>query len=200
MSSPIPGENLYLYLAVSTVAISSVLFREERGRQKPVYYVSKVLKDAETRYTAAKKLAYALLITAKRLRPYFQAHSIHVLTDQPLKQILAKPGSSGRLVKWAVELSEYDLHYTPRTAIKGQVLADFLVEMQTPINLEETKEPEEMHWELRADGSSTTGGSGAGIMLTSPGGAPLEYALRFNFPATNNALRFNFPSRSQGLT
>jgi hypothetical protein len=99
LSSPTPGENLFLYLAVSTTAISSVLFREERDMQKPVYYVSKVLKDTETRYTAAEKLAYALLITVRRLRPYFQAHPIHVLTDQPVKQILAKPGSSGRLEK-----------------------------------------------------------------------------------------------------
>jgi hypothetical protein len=99
LSSPVPGESLYLYLAVSTAAVSSVLFREEHGAQRPVYYVSKVLKDAETRYTAAEKLAFALIITAKRLRPYFQAHSIHILTDQPLKQILAKPGNSGRLVK-----------------------------------------------------------------------------------------------------
>ena len=113
-----------------------------------------------------------------------------MLTDQPLKQILTKPGSSGRLVKWAIELSEFDLHYIPRTATKGQVLADFLVEMQTPITLEEAENSGEAHWELRADGSATTAGSGAGLMLTSPGGARLEYALRFNFPATNNASEY----------
>jgi hypothetical protein len=73
-------------------------------------------------------------------------------------------------VKWAVELSEFDLHYVPRTAIKGQVLADFIVEMQTPITREDAEDSRETHWELQADGSSTTEGSGARLTLTSPGG------------------------------
>jgi hypothetical protein len=178
-------------LADSTTAISSVFFREEARVQRPVYYISKILKDAETRYIAAEKLAFALLITARRLRPYFQAHSIHVLTDQPFKQVLAKPDSSGRLVKWSIKLSEFDIHYVPRTVIKGQVLADFLVKMQTPIILpEEMKPSAESYWELRADGSSTAGGSGVGLMLMSLGGARLEYALCLNFPATNNAAEY----------
>ena len=95
-----------------------------------------------------------------------------MLTDQPLRQVLARPDTSGRLTKWSVELSEFDLQYMPRSAIKGQVLADFLVEMKTPIELppDEPEKAELDFWELWADGSSTNGGSGAGIILTSPGG------------------------------
>ncbi|XP_077251717.1 uncharacterized protein LOC143890930 [Tasmannia lanceolata] len=69
---------------------------------------------------------------ARKLRPYFQAHTIKVLTDQPLKQVLHRPDISGRLVKWAVELSEFDIQYAPRPAIKAQVLADFVTKCTIP--------------------------------------------------------------------
>ncbi|XP_077248792.1 uncharacterized protein LOC143888303 [Tasmannia lanceolata] len=71
-------------------------------------------------------------MAARKLRPYFQAHTIKVLTDQPLRQVLHKPDTSGRLVKWAVELSEFDIRYMPRPAIKAQVLADFVAECSIP--------------------------------------------------------------------
>ena len=75
-----------------------------------------------------EKLVLALVITVRRLRPYFQAHTIEIPIEHPMKQILHKPETSGRLVKWAMELSEFDIRYEPRTAIKGQVLADFIME------------------------------------------------------------------------
>ncbi|KAM6563334.1 hypothetical protein CsatB_023332 [Cannabis sativa] len=75
-----------------------------------------------------EKLAFTLIISSRKLRPYFQAHSIEVLTNYPLRQVLAKPEASGRLLKWAMELSQFDIKYKPRTAIKGQALADFILE------------------------------------------------------------------------
>ncbi|KAK3007626.1 hypothetical protein RJ639_014112 [Escallonia herrerae] len=74
LSKPIPGEDLFLYLAVSESAVSTVLIREQDGQQLPIYYVSKVLQGAEQRYPNTKKLAFALLIVARKLRPYFQSH------------------------------------------------------------------------------------------------------------------------------
>ncbi|XP_077215785.1 uncharacterized protein LOC143850414 [Tasmannia lanceolata] len=71
-------------------------------------------------------------MAARKLRPYFQAHTIKVLTGQPLRQILHRPDTSGRLVKWAMELSEFDINYLPRPAIKAQVLADFVAECTMP--------------------------------------------------------------------
>ncbi|XP_077215791.1 uncharacterized protein LOC143850422 [Tasmannia lanceolata] len=112
------GEELLLYLSVSPTALAAVLVREEHSQQKPIYYVSKVLHDAEIRYQRIEKLAYALVVAARKLRPYFQAHTIKVLTDQPLRQILHRPDTSGRLVKWAVELSEFDIRFgIPRVLI-----------------------------------------------------------------------------------
>ncbi|KAK2999702.1 hypothetical protein RJ639_023128 [Escallonia herrerae] len=98
LSKPFPGEDLLIYLSVTEVTVSTVLIREEDGVQKPIYYVSKVLQAMETRYLKIDKIALALIISARRLRPYFQSHTIVVLTDQPLRKVLLSPEASGRLV------------------------------------------------------------------------------------------------------
>ena len=77
------GEELYLYLAVSPHAISSALIREEDKVQRPVYYISKALRGAEGRYPQIEKLAFALITAFRKLRHYFQAHVINVMTDSP---------------------------------------------------------------------------------------------------------------------
>ncbi|KAL0355343.1 UNVERIFIED_CONTAM: hypothetical protein Sradi_3981200 [Sesamum radiatum] len=95
---PSPGETLYLYLSVAPQAISSVLIREDR-KLLPIYYVTKVLNRAEGRYISIEKMALALVVTARRLRPYFLSHPVGVKTNTLLKQILGKPDTSRRLVK-----------------------------------------------------------------------------------------------------
>ena len=84
-----------------------------------VYYCSRALRRAEERYPKMEKLILALVTTSRKLRPYFQAHTVEVPTKYPMKQILHKPETSGRLMKWAIELSEFDIRYKPRTAVKG---------------------------------------------------------------------------------
>ncbi|KAK3003531.1 hypothetical protein RJ639_018380 [Escallonia herrerae] len=180
LSKPFPGEDLLIYLSVTEVAVSTVLIREEDGVRKPIYYVSKVLQDVETRYPKIDKIALALIISARRLRPYFQSHTIIVLTDQPLRKVLMSPEASGRLVNWSIELGEFDLQYKPRTAVKAQALADFIVECTLPedppqLVISEVTDP----WNLYVDGSSAVGNNGAGIILISPEGFTIEYALRF---------------------
>ncbi|XP_071933160.1 uncharacterized protein [Coffea arabica] len=128
LTSPAQGETLFIYLAVGEEAISTVLVWEEDKIQKPVYYVSRALQGAESRYTPVERYVLTLVHSVRKLRSYFQTHPVIVVTDQPLKQILSKPDVSGRMVKWAVELSKYDLDYQPRTAIKTQALVDFIAE------------------------------------------------------------------------
>ena len=118
-----------MYLAVSDWAVSAVLFRcPSCKEQKHVYYISRVMANAETRYSNIKQTVLALRSAAQKLRPYFQAHLIVVLTDQPLRSILHKSNMSGRMLQWVIELSEYGIEYQPRLSMKGQVMADFVVE------------------------------------------------------------------------
>ena len=71
-------------------------------------------------------------MASRKLRPYFQAHKIEVLTNQPLRNIIHSPKASGRLIKWAIELGEFDIKYKPRTTIKAQELADFMLKCTIP--------------------------------------------------------------------
>ena len=151
LASPEAGKTLFMYLAVSDIAVSVVLFKEgEDGRQSPVFFVNKSLANAKTRYNHLEQAALALQTTTKKLRPYFQAHPIVVLTNLPLRSTIHKPDLSGRMARWAIELSEYSIHYKPRLAKKRQVLADFLEEIPQP----ETHPDSLNWWTLSVDGAS----------------------------------------------
>ncbi|XP_074356720.1 uncharacterized protein LOC141696485 [Apium graveolens] len=202
LSKPLDGESLILYLAVSEYSISAVLIREEDAQQSPVYYVSKRLHDVETHYTSMEKLVYALILASRKLHPYFQAHRIEVRTVYPLRKVLHKPESSGRMFKWAVELGQFDLDYMPRTTIKGQALADFLLEfdyavddkallvMHPPRTEESLEEFPHPWWILHVDGAANNGGAGAGIVLVSPEGHHLMSVIHFKFYVTNNDAKY----------
>ncbi|GJR45418.1 reverse transcriptase domain-containing protein [Tanacetum coccineum] len=189
--APKPKEELIIYLSASYGAVSAVLMTERGTVQTPVYFISRALQGPELNYTPMEKLVLSLVFAAKRLRRYFQAHPIAVITDQPIKQIISRPDVAGRLQKWSVMLGEHNITYRPRTSVKGQILADFLVEKpdenppDTPV-VETPPEP----WTLFTDGSSCVDGSGAGLILTSPEGTEFTYALRFQFTASNNEAEY----------
>ncbi|KAL0373472.1 UNVERIFIED_CONTAM: hypothetical protein Sradi_3262900 [Sesamum radiatum] len=127
---PSQGDTLFLYLSTTPQAVSSILVCKDEEKQMPIYYVSKVLNGEEGRYMPIEKMALALVITARRLHSYFLSHPIGVKINLPLKQTLGKPDTSGWLVKWVVELSEYDISYLLRTTIKAQALADLSLKWQ----------------------------------------------------------------------
>ena len=138
-----------------------------------------------------EKLILALVTAARKLRPYFQAHTIEVPTEYPMKQVLHKLETSGRLMKWAIELSEFDIRYKSKTAIKGQVLANFVMEFTSTEPAENTQKMTNLPiWKLSVDGASNAQGSGAGLILTSPEGIYIEYALRFGCQASNNEAEY----------
>ena len=108
-----------------------------------------------------------------------------------MKKVLHKPETSGRLTKWTIELSEFDIRYKPRTAIIGQILADFVLEFTTATPPETTQlTPDLPVWKLSVDGVANAQGSGASLILTSPEGVDVEYALRFLFLASNNEAEY----------
>ncbi|XP_074324394.1 uncharacterized protein LOC141661310 [Apium graveolens] len=164
--------------------LSGVLVKENEGVQSPVYYVSKSVANAETRYTSLEKLVLALAMTFIKLRHYFESHKIHVMTNFPLRNVLSKPDLTGRMVKWAIRLSTYDVTYDTRTVIKSQVLADFVADFSPSQMTDVEQEFQQVlsrvdmkRWTLYTDGASNVNGTGLGLVLKSPQGDMIAQSM-----------------------
>ena len=160
-------DELLMYVVVTFEAISLMLIWEEDKVQRSVYYVSQVLCDIEIRYFRIEKVVFIIMTTIQWLRPYFQAHLIKILTDLPLRSILYRLDTSKKMAKWAVELTEFDLSFVPRTSMKFQILVDFIIEC-TLIDNDQAegyspKSTQEPIWILHVDGASNAQGCGAGL-------------------------------------
>ncbi|GJT14740.1 reverse transcriptase domain-containing protein [Tanacetum coccineum] len=166
LTAPKEKEELIIYLAGAKEAISAVLMTEKEGKQIPCKHV------------------------AEKILP---STRIVVITDQPIKQLLSNSKISGRMLKWKFELEGYDIQYRPRASIKGQILADFIVERPKEESPDEPMtKPKEIPkpWTLFIDGSSCIDGSEARLILTNPEGVEFTYAMRFTFEATNNEAEY----------
>ena len=133
------------------------------------------------------KLALALVTVAHKLKPYFQAHTVIVLTDKPLRRAMSNPEAASRLALWVIELSEFDIQYRPRIAIKGQVIANFIAEFT---NGEDKGADECPQWSIHTDGSSNKQAGGVGVVLLSPEGDLIKYVVCLDFPTTNNKAEY----------
>ncbi|XP_015965562.1 uncharacterized protein LOC107489321 [Arachis duranensis] len=185
LQKPKLGDPLYLYLSVTEMTVSSVLVTESSKDQQPVYFVSKTLQNTELRYPRLEKLVLAIIFSARRLRPYFQSHTVIIRTEYPLRQILSKPELARRLTKWSIELSEFDIQFQPRGSVKSQCLAEFVAEFTNTSSDERSR-----LWTLFVDGASNPQGAGAGILLESSDGLILKHSLRFSFKASNNQAEY----------
>ena len=203
MSSPEPNEVLFAYIAVAPYTVSLVLIQVDCGIQRPVYYVSKSLHEAEVRYLPLEKAILAVVLGTRKLPHYFQAHTIIVLTQFPLKTILRSADYTGRVAKWGTILGAFDIKYMPRTSIKGQVLTDLVAEFTEPPikELEAAGDIDEKlvgtvsqyrlpTWEVYVDGASNQKGSGVGLVLISLENVIIEKSLRLDFSATNNEAEY----------
>ena len=121
-------------------------------------------------------MAFALITSSRKLRHFFQTHVINVMTDHPLKKAMNKLEAAGRLIQWAVELSEFDIKYQPRHAIKAQALADFIAEFTPSDN--DLEVVEDKKWIIHVDDSSTQHAGGIGVVLQSLEGDRLTYKVR----------------------
>ncbi|KAM1863101.1 hypothetical protein ACFX14_003489 [Malus domestica] len=151
-------------------------------------------------------------MSARKLRPYFQAHSIIVLTNHHLRQILQSPDTSGRMIKWVIALGEFDISYQPKPAEKGQAVADFIADFTYPIDIVSTPKevvslpleaqkikPTTLSWSIYVDGSSNQHGCGARLVFTTLDKVAMEYALRFKFKASNNEAEYEALLAGLGL-
>ena len=134
-----------------------------------------------------EKLAFALLTAAYKLKPYFQAHIVVVLTNKPLRRAMSSLEAAGWMALWAIELSEFDVQYRPCTAIKGQVVTDFILKFS---NMEGQGVGVCPQWSIHTDELSNRQTSRASIVLHSLEGDEIECMVRLDFPTTNNEAEY----------
>uniref|UniRef100_A0A2N9GAK5 RNA-directed DNA polymerase n=1 Tax=Fagus sylvatica TaxID=28930 RepID=A0A2N9GAK5_FAGSY len=174
--------------------------KEPKGQ---FYYVSRALKDAETRYSGAERACLALIYASQRLRHYFLAHKIQLITkSHPIRSLLHRPVLSGRLAQWLLQLSQYEITTETPTAIKSQAIADLLAQFpgedsssishEVPGEIGEAllADLADSTWTLKFDGSSTSSSSGAGIVLASEDGKTIAKSFKLDFPCSNNASEY----------
>ena len=203
MSSPEADEVLYAYIAVAPHAVSLVLIRKNNGLQRPVYYVNKLLREVEIRYSPLEKVILAVVHASRKLPHYFQAYTVVVLTQLPLRFVLWIADYTGRIALWNTILGAFDIKYMLRTSIKGQVLADLVVEFAEPpvetlIELRSVEgksigmvsTPKLPCWKVYVDGAANQRGSGVGLVLITPKRATIEKSLRLGFSAKNNEAEY----------
>jgi hypothetical protein len=191
---PAAGENLLIYIATTTQVVSAavVVERQEEGHalliQRLVYFISEVLSKTKIRYPQNQKLLYAVILTRRKLRHYFESHPVTVVSSFPLGEIIQCREASGRIAKWVVELMGETLSFAPRKAIKSQVFADFLaewVDTQLP-----TAPIQAELWTMYFDGSLMKTRAGASLLFISPLGKHVRYVMRLHFPASNNVVEY----------
>ena len=174
MTSPNPEEALLLYTSASQTAVSAALVVkrtvEVRQKQLAVYFASEALSSSKLFYSELEKIAYAVVMASRKLRHYFEGHKIVAITDQPLHDLFHNREASARISKWASKLSEHYIDFEKRTAIKSQVLADFVVDWTSPTFEEEAPvEP----WTVHCDGAWCNEGVGVAAIIQSASGAKL---------------------------
>ena len=203
--APQPREPLFLYIAATNQTVSGVLVAEReqertkpkkvvtnttkkpRTMQFPVYYVSSMLLDARERYPQIQKILLGVILAARKLRHYFEAHPIIVRTWYPLQRVLSNTHAPSRVAEWAVELSHFDIRFDNDKAIKSKALADFLADWTewtpTPIEEHESLSPlpgmEDPHlWIMYFDGAFSYEGAGVGVVIEAPTGEQLKYVVQ----------------------
>ena len=193
ITSPVKGKPLKLYISASKYTIGSMLCQEdENGIERAIYYLSRVLNDAETRYCAIEKLCLCLYFSCTKLKHYIRPFDVIVISHYDIiKHMLIKPILHSRVGKWALALTEYSLQFVPLKAMKGQAVADFLAD-HSVIEIEENDENYVglKPWKLYFDGSKHRNGTGIGVLIISPEGSPTKLMFEMITPCSNNEAEY----------
>ena len=170
------------------MAVSAALIREEDQKQFLVCYISQAFQGAEAKYQRIKKIAFTLIIASRKLLMYFQANPILVITDQPIKKSMNRPEAAERMIQQAIELSQFDIEYHPRTAINAHALVDFITEFTFPEDDNPTNKTEQQM--IQTNGSPAQKRGGVGIIIVTPDEEMLRYGVQLKFTATNKEAEY----------
>jgi hypothetical protein len=184
---PQQNKPFYVYLSVGDTSIAPVVIQVHDGKERVVFYLSRRMLDAETRYPDIEKLCLCLFFTCRKLRHILlSAEMIVICKSDVIKHMLSAPVSKGRLGKWMFALSEFDIRYQPAKAVKGQALGDLIAErINTDIAALSVHA-----WAMYFDGSACGDGCGIGILLVSPWGATYSFSIRLPTACTNNLAEY----------
>ena len=202
---PTPGRPLLLYLSVSDIALGCMLAQlDDSGKERAIYYLSKRMLEYECKYIMIERLCLALVWATMRLRHYVTEYSILLVSRlDPLKYLFDRPVLTGRLMRWLVLLTEFDIQYMTQKSVKGSIVADHLASL--PVSDDRPIDygfPDEQFvsmtsitgWQLYFDGVANQSGFGIGILLISPQGDHIPRSVRLVFSGhhslTNNMVEY----------
>jgi ribonuclease HI len=201
---PTPGRPLILYLTVQEASMGCMLGQQDETgkKEQAIYYLSKKFTEPETRYLLVEKTCCALAWASKKLRQYMLYYTTWLVSRMdPIKYIFEKPALTGKIAQWQVLLSEFDILFVARKAIKGQAIADYLADYPSEqLELMDSDFPDEDvmtvdednqgRWKLYFDGAANAVGSGIGAVLVSPKGQQTPIAVKLGFDCTNNMTEY----------
>uniref|UniRef100_A0A2N9HIE5 Uncharacterized protein n=1 Tax=Fagus sylvatica TaxID=28930 RepID=A0A2N9HIE5_FAGSY len=201
---PTPGRPLILYLTVQEASMGCMLGQQDETgkREQAIYYLSKKFTEPETRYLLVEKTCCALAWASRKLRQYMLYYTTWLVSRMdPIKYIFEKPALTGKIARWQVLLSEFDILFVARKAIKGQAIADYLADYPSDqLELMDSEFPDEDvmtvdednhgRWKLYFDGAANAVGSGIGAVLVSPKGQQTPIAVKLGFDCTNNMTEY----------
>ncbi|KAK5826635.1 hypothetical protein PVK06_021561 [Gossypium arboreum] len=209
LTPPSPDKPLILYLTVFENSIGCVLGQHDESgkKERAIYYLSKKFIKCETRYSFIEKLCCALIWTTRRLRQYMLYHTTWLISKMdPLKYLMESAALNGRMARWKILLSEFDIVHVNHKAVKESAIADFLasraLEDYEPLNFDFPNEdlmyiatteedPQEGHpWKLNFDEASNAVGNGIGEVLVSPNGDHYPFTSKLDFDCTNNMAEY----------
>ncbi|WJZ81616.1 hypothetical protein VitviT2T_001450 [Vitis vinifera] len=205
LAPPTPGRPLLLYLSVSDVALGCMLAQlDDSGKDRAIYYLSKRMLDYETRYVMIERYCLALVWATRRLRHYMTEYSVHLISRlDPLRYLFDRAALVGRLMRWLVLLTEFDIHYVTQKSIRGSVVADHLTSLPVLDGraIDDDFPDEDVAavtslsgWRMYFDGAANHSGYGIGVLLISPHGDHIPRSVRLAFsdrhPATNNIVEY----------